>query len=441
MTGDQTRREIEVRLEQALDELATATVPAGWPRPPYPVEEPSRPELPARHPRLHRRWAGPLLIAAVLLIVTLGVGQLPSLSSHRHQPGTAVPSTSAPTPQPSVSTTVSVPTSPPASPTRTKSSTPPPPIDPRTIDLANAVIDIPSAQGTDCAPAGRRQFRNGQATTPGSLWSWRLDPRLRYANLDGQAGDEVLATVSCLDSEVNPSFLLVLKVAPDRSLRTLGLLNLAGSQLLVYDRDTIQIQGSAVLVETMGPTHGPGRGPRAAKQVRGYAYSSGQFVQVSGPTSYPPLPKTVVGVDLTNTTLFLEVGSCPPSCQSTWVRFVDGTGQAALVTDGGLSSFSQGPASLARDPAGETIAILLIRWTLPDGSQHSGAFAVSADGINMLDAQTIALSGSDGVIAVQSAGGTPGSDVVTVVVRTAQGNRTRRYQVPAARGLPWKQLS
>jgi hypothetical protein len=440
MTGDRTRREIEIRLERALDEVATATVPPGRPRPPFPVEEPSRPELPPRHPRLHRRWAGPLLIAAVLLIVTLGVGQLPSLSSHRHQPATAVPSTSAPTPQPSVSTTVSVPTSSPASPTRTRSSVPPPPVDPRTIDLANAIIDIPSSPRTDCL-AGRRQFHAGKVTTPGSLWSWQLDPRLRYANLDGQAGDEVLATVRCFDAETNPAFLLVLKVAPDHSIGTLGLLNLAGSQLLVYDSDTIQIEGSTVLVETMGPIHGPGRGPLANKQVRGYGDSGGRFGQVSGPTSFPPLVNIVANVDMANTTLLVEIGNCSPSCETAYVRFVDGTGQAALVPDGGLSTFSQGQISQAIDAAGKVIAITSIRWTLPDGSQRSGAFAITGvAGGNMLTAQTITLSGSDGALAVLYAHGTPGSGAVIVGVSTAQGNQARAYQTQHG-DPPWKRIS
>jgi hypothetical protein len=440
MTGDRARRDIEVRLEQSLDEVATATIPAGRPRPPYPVERPV--QLPPRHPRLHRRWAGPLLIAAVLLVATLGVSQLPTLSSHRHQPATAVPSTSAPTPQPSVSTTVSGPTSSPASPTRTRSSVPPPAIDPRTIDLANAIIDIPSKpQGTDCT-AGRRQFQDGKATSPSSPWSWQLDQRLRYANLDGQPGDEVLATVRCADAEVNPAFLLVLKVASDRSLHTLGLLNLAGSQLLVYDSDTIQIQGSTVLVEVMGPIHGPGYGPLANKQLRGYAYSGGRFVQVSGPTSFPPLPRSVVGVDLANTTLLVMVGNCSPSCATTWVRFVDGTGQAALVRDGPLNTFAEGQPSLAKDATGKVIAIMPIRWTVPDGSQHSGAFAVSSDGgASPLSAQTIVQSGSDGILAVQFAHGTPGSGVVTVGVSTAQGNQVREYQAPQYSGNPWKRLS
>jgi hypothetical protein len=441
MTGDRTRRDIEVLLEQALDEAATTTVPAGRRRPPYPMVELNRPGLPVRHPRLHRRWAGPLLIAAVLLVVTLGVSQLPTLSSHRHQPATAVPSTSAPTPQPSVSSTVSVPTSSPATPTRTRSSAPTA-VDPRTIDLANAVIDIPSTQPTDCRPSGRRQFLAGKATTAGSLWYWWLGPRLRYANLDEQAGDEVLATVTCADSEVNPSFLLVLKVAPDHSLRTLGLLNLAGSQLLQYDPDTIQIQGSTVLVEVMGPVHGPGYGPLANKQVRGYAYSGGQFVQVSGPTSFPPLPKTVVGVDLANTTLSVLIGCRPPSCQHAWVRFVNGTGQAALVPDGALSTFSQGQASLAKDAAGKVIAIMPIRWTLPDGTQHSGAFAISSTGdLSPLSAETLALSGSDGITTVRSAFGSPNSDVVTVVADTAQGSQTRKYQAPQYSGDPWRRIS
>jgi hypothetical protein len=442
MTGDRTRREIEIRLEQALDELAIATVPTGRRRPPYPVVELSRPELPGRHPRLHRRWAGPLLIAALLLIVTLGVSQLPSLSSHRHQPATAVPSTSAPTPQPSVSSTVSAPTSSPVSPTRTRSSVPPP-IDPRTIDLANAVIDLPSTPGTDCAPAGRQQFHNGVSKP--RYFQWQLDKRPRYGNLDGQAGDEVLVTVTCFDGEINPSLLLVLKVLPDRSLRTLGPLNLAGNQLLQYDRDTIQIQGSTVLVEVMGPTHGPGYGPLANKQVRGYGDVGGRFVQVSGPTTFPPLPKTVVGVDLANTTLLVTGENCSPSCRTiwyTWVRFVNGTGQAALVLDGGLSTFTQAPATLAMDAAGKVIAIMPIRWTAPDGSQHSGAFAISGNGgVSPLSAETIALAGSDGIVTVQSARGTPGSDVVTVVVGTAQGNQTRRYQAPQYGGLPWKRLS
>jgi len=305
------------------------------------------------------------------------------------------------------------------------------------------VIDIPSTQATDCAPAGRRQFHDGKATKPGNIWYWQLDKRPLYGNLDGQAGDEVLVTVTCFDGEINPSFLLVLKVLPDRSLRTLGLLNLAGNQLLQYDRDTIQIQESTVLVEVMGPIHGPGYGPLANKQVRGYAYSGGRFVQVSGPTSFPPLPKTVVGVDLANTTLLVRGENCNSSCRTiwyTWVRFVNGTGQAAVVQDGLLSTFIQGEVSLARDAAGKAIAILPIRWTEPDGSQHSAAFGVSAYGDRPLDAETIAPSGSDGILAVQSARGTSGSDVATVVVTTAQGSQTRKYQAQPG-GLPWKRLS
>ncbi|HEX4728537.1 MAG TPA: hypothetical protein VH298_12115 [Jatrophihabitans sp.] len=439
MTGDDARRDIEVRLEQALDEMATATVPAGRPRPPYPYPvELDRPAPPPRHPRLHRRWAGPLLVAAVLLIVTLGVSQLPALSSHRHQPATAVPSTSVPTPQPSVSTTAPAPTRPAPSPSRTRSSVPPTAVDPRTIDLANAVIDIPSSQQTDCQPAGRQQFHNGVSKP--RYFQWQLDQRLRYANLDGQPGDEVLATITCADSEITPSFLVVLKVAPDRSLRTLGLLNLAGDQLLVYDRDTIQIEGNAVLVEVMGPTHGPGYGPLANKQVRGYGYSGGRFVQVSGPTSFPPLPKTVVGVDLANTTLLIGPGCS--GCGDAWVRFVNGTGQAALVPDGPLSTFTQGPASLAKDAAGQVIGIMTIRWTSPDGPGRSAAFQIMNNGgISPLQLVAIALSGRDGILTVLSAHGTPGSDVVTVVVNTTQGNQTRKYQAPQYYGQPWKRLS
>ena len=286
---------------------------------------------------------------------------------------------------------------------------------------------------------GREQFHNWVSKP--RYFEWQLDQRLRYANLDGQAGDEVLVTVSCFDGEFSPAFLMVLKVMPDRSLRTLGPLNLAGGQLLVYDRDTIQIQGNTVLVEMMGPIHQPGYGPLANKQVRGYAYSGGRFVQVSGPTSFPPLPKTVVGVDLANTTLLVMVGNCP-SCPASWVRFVNGSGQAALIRDGGLSSFSQGPASPAIDAAGKAIAIMPIRWTEPDGSQHSGAFAVSAGNVAQpLTARTIALAGSDGVLAVLYAHGAPGSGVVIVGVSTAQGNQVREYQTQHDTGQPWKRIS
>lgn len=252
----------------------------------------------------------------------------------------------------------------------------------------------------------------------------------------------MLASITCEDAEITPAFLLVLKTSPNRSLQTLGLLNTAGSTLLVYDPDTVQIEGDTVLVEVMGPTHGPGYGPLADKQVRGYAYSGGRFVQVSGPTSFPPLPKTVTGVDLSNTTLLVSVGNCSPSCETTWVRFVNGTGRAALTRGGPLATFTQGPASPAKDATGKVIAILTMRWTTPGAPQRSAAFAISSnDGMSPLSEQTIAMSGSDGILSVQSATGTPASDVATVVVRTAQGPQTRTYQAPQYYTQPWKRLS
>lgn len=441
MTGT-TRRDIETRLERALDDVARATIPSDRPRPPYPHPEEQSSETRERthQPRLHRRWAGPLLIAAVLLVLTLGVSAIPALSSRRHQPATTAPSPSAPTQQPSISTGPA-PTKRPSSPAPGRSTAPVPSIDPRTIDLANAVIDIPSTPRTDCS-AGRRQFHNGAAPLTGSLWEWVLGPSRLYANLDGQPGDEVLASIRCADAEVNPVFLLVLKAAPDHSLQALGLLNTAGDQLLVYDQDTLQIEGSTVLAEVMGPIHAPGHGPLANKQVRGYGYSGGRFVQVSGPTSFPPLPQAVTGLDLSNTTLSVAVGDCLTSCQTTWIRFVNGTGRAALTPGGPLGTFTQGPASQAKDATGKVIAIMTIRWTTPNGPQHGAAFAISSnDGASPLNAQTIAMTGSDGILTVQSATGTPASDITTVVVGTAQGPQTRTYQAPQYGGQPWKRLS
>jgi hypothetical protein len=445
MTG-LPRRDIEARLERALEDTATATMSLDRQPPPYPAVSPG---MGARSAGGRRsRWVAPLLAAATVIAVVCGVIVISAVSAHKHRRPASPTGVLTPSPTPTRTSTAAPSGTPTSSPTARPSRSTPSSTgtgsaaDPRRIDLANAVIDLPawpaswSSLENDC-PSGARQFHAGKSTVAGSRWASYLDGPPRYADLDGQSGDEALLTIRCQNGESNPPLLLALKPMPDGSLKTLGAINAQGPELLNYDPDTITIDGSTVLVEMMGPITGPGF-LGADKQLRGYAYSAGRFRQVSGPTAFPPIPKTVRTADLRNTTFLLSAEACQALC--TYVRFVDGTGRAALVPHGQLSTFSEGPSSFITDPqTGKDLAVIVISWRTAGDSTRTAAFGVSdSNGAKPLSGDAFVQTGGD-IVGIESVSGSA-TGIATVVVRMSAGAQTRTYRASAYAG-PWKRIS
>jgi hypothetical protein len=310
------------------------------------------------------------------------------------------------------------------------------------VDFADAAIDVPQLPGplANQCPYGRVRFHAGDArstlSNPRRQAGYTLDPVVRYAHLDASPVGDALLELTCTNLDVDAPVLLVVTERTDHSLQTLGVVNVTATSVLLYDQDTLATNGDTIVIEEMGPWVGPGN-RRADKQLCGYQYRAGRFVHVSGPTVFPPAAP-LASADLASTTIEVTTGTCP-SCQAAYVRFVNGTGRAAVVHDGGLSTFSEVFTTRMKDTAGNDIALALIAWTTPDGRHNSALFEVDGPGGEVLSATQMLTIGTGGILAIDSATGN-GSGTATITLRTANGIQTRTYRIPGYHA-PWQRLS
>jgi hypothetical protein len=389
-------------------------------------------------------------LGAVAVVVTVGAAAGGALvvahPTSQNAPTTQITAPVASAPAPSVSTSASA--------SAATAVIPPP--DPRTVDLRNATIDIPTWPGnssfiTSGCPAGQRRFTNGSAAAnagQSSIYTLPADLPTGYANLDGEAGDEAVVTLLCSGGgSLNAELLLALKVRPDHTLTTLGsVVTATDNALLAYDDDDVRTDGNRVLVEVWG--NYVSNGGYAFKQLRGYKYDNGAFHQVSGPTSTPALPKNVHDVDLRNTTLHLEgLGECNLVCHDVAVRFVDGAGQDTTVTSGNAPNLIHQSYTYTIDQTSYTKienvdrALVTVTRRATDGSRVQAVFAVAA-GFDLfgrgIGGWAVIATGQDGVTGIVSQRGV--GDLAEVTVKTANGQQVRTYRLQD-NGHQWQRVS
>jgi hypothetical protein len=155
-----------------------------------------------------------------------------------------------------------------------------------------------------------------------------------WGDLDGQPGDEAVVGVNCTVEGRYPLLPLVLRVAPNGAITTVGWAALAGGEPVMvdpYEPWTIVDRTLQVSVVSTLDLSWPW-----AKQRRGYTLRDGAVVQVSGPTTFPA-PTDLASFDPANATLRLNltIGASSTSIGTGWwgwVSLVGGHGQAFFGT-------------------------------------------------------------------------------------------------------------
>jgi hypothetical protein len=295
----------------------------------------------------------------------------------------------------------------------------------------------------DTAPSGTAPFRTTQAGSEASLYLIPWQP-VASADLDANGTIDDLVTVSC----GRASGLLAVSLL-STGVKTLGYVNIGpGGDFESYDEQTVRTAGPTVLLEVWGPPLSDG-GPLKAKQLRGYAYRSGAFHQVSGPTTYPSLPDRVQDLDLSNFALHFRSPVVryydgpfdvrPVGEPEHRVRFEAGIGVDVVQVghDDRTATFDEvrhtlGPMLYVTTRHGQTVAAVTITSTSPAGSSSTQVCVVDVHAVPVRELPmtelvciTLVASGVDGVTSVTL---TPTSATgVRVTATTADGPRDYHY--------------
>lgn len=306
------------------------------------------------------------------------------------------------------------------------------PTGPLTVaDPRNGTITMPAFPGyaNDCQAAGPRTFVDGVYRSSNDvIWSiGELAPI--EANLDGKPGNELLTTVSChTGTFVYATQLIALSVGPDGALSVLGfVINSPDAPNLDFSLDQVKVTGDVVSVTTTGPTVLGNRTPSCYHQVRGYAYRNGTFVQVSGPTKFPPLPKDIHNVNWPDAGVLIDVDDPSQGGGASYcVVLSHGAGHAETNPGDNAANapvdttFTLGPVSYATGSSpGSAVAVGLVTYQRA-GEPLKQSVQVFGLQDGSLVATSIVVTGDNEVTGIVSAAG---SGKQITVALTVNGKR------------------
>lgn len=234
----------------------------------------------ARQQRQRHYVAGMAAAASLVLVVGAGVA-LTSLGGNADQ---TKPADRPPRAAGSVSPS---PSDAPPSPTTGKKDggATSKPSGPRQLDLRNATVQVPPMSTRDSCPGGELDFDDGSATdSAGCLWRIAAGS-VKYANLDGASGEEIVTTLDA--GEPNTEFtsgVIGLRVPAGRgTVQAMGYV-VTGENSAQFI-DSISASRNGVITVGIGDISDDPREPR--RQDRSYRWSGSGFTQVGGPTAFP----------------------------------------------------------------------------------------------------------------------------------------------------------
>jgi hypothetical protein len=335
---------------------------------------------------------------------------------------------------------------PPGDPSPTAPSPAPPSIEPSTdpaagVEIGNRVrfldqetvralrsmtITLPawSERGPSLCRPGQYTFSDGTALTgtSGDVWKYYVHPSLHgiTANVDGEAGDEILVPLGCGPSDHGELVFRLLAVKEvGGGLQALGYVT--GDDVAGFDR--FFIEGADLVVEVQEADL-----VASVEQRRRYGFDGAQFVQVGGPTSFPSR------VDEIPTDLaWLRVGATGDDsdahtrCGSGGLlSFVDGRSGVWEYREDGVTriasaEFTMGAQSrgLLDEPLGAEQVDVLVTLTCRAGSR-TDQWVHRAGGEPVV---AVGLDGVTGIVSHRITGG-----LAEVVVETATGQEVRTYR-------------
>jgi hypothetical protein len=349
------------------------------------------------------------------------------------------PTAQGPVPAESSSPVPTVTESAPPAPSQTPSASPSGPPPPASgFPWNNATFDVPAFPGTPCK-SGSYKFVNG-AHRVDDQTQLRLDNYMAPAvsNVDGVAGDETLVLIRCAMDSGESWQVLALKVNGER-VTTVGFV-LDRSDLDLDFAEGIQVADGTVYLEVFTGCHEAC--PHSEKQRRGYAYVSGGFRQVSGPTSFTPIPAVPL-IDPGNTTLALSFSTTAGQAFG-YVRMVDGAGQARFrVGDSSATPVKSvraevtlGPTARGKREGEDFIAAILTITDESGAARKIGyVFSKATNTPWPLGGTPLVAGGEGGVTDLKAI--SAGTDVVTVTVTTSGGNQAWTYRPSVSSGTGW----
>jgi hypothetical protein len=316
------------------------------------------------------------------------------------------------------------------------------------VDLRDATLTLPAfpGWGSNCT-AGTRKFVNGTAAVSNGIKLIIGEMAPIMADLDGVPGDEALTTLRCQTTgSVNATQLLALKPAPDGRLTALGyVVNSPDTPNVsaAFDHDNVRVHNGVVQVTAYGAYRTDGW-PPCTRQVRGYAYRTGAFRQVSGPTSFTKPSKNLHQVDFRNVGVLVGFNSPGGTGARVYcVPMANGVGRAAVYTNNDPAkgatryTFTIGTVSFLATTQGEvTFAILTYRSPSGATSQTLQSFE-NADSDYPLGRE-ILRSGTGGVTRIEKA--EIAGNRVRVTVSTAGGSQVWIYQ-PLPTDQRWQRVN
>lgn len=152
----------------------------------------------------------------------------------------------------------------------------------RAIDLRNATISVAALGDTGCA-GGALTFEGGAANDDGCVWRI-AHGSVRYANLDGVAGEEAVTTIGAgpPNSEYTDA-VIALRATADGDIETLGYVYVADNSAQTIQ--AFSIGGSGAVTVQIRDTSWDPQQPQT--QDRTFQWGGGGFAQIGGPTAFP----------------------------------------------------------------------------------------------------------------------------------------------------------
>jgi hypothetical protein len=247
------------------------------PDPPPPAGPPG--ETPASPEHRHRRWLWPLITGAAVLAVLVPL-TVYAIVEGDEEGGSALapvePAATEPAP------TQPAPTGP----------APPPAVPDGRIpieELWNATLDIPAwpEDATYIGPSGMVPFTDGESEVlPNSQLQLSLPEEVAYGDVDGDGAQETVLNVWSHGGQGGSWQVLALDRNQDGDIITLGRVTATTGPIKIVD-DHIRVVGGEIQVRVGDYLACCGDDPTLTQwQTRTYAWQSGQFGQVAGPTEF-----------------------------------------------------------------------------------------------------------------------------------------------------------
>jgi hypothetical protein len=303
--------------------------------------------------------------------------------------------------------------------------------------IRGATIELAAWPGSSSqrCPAGEYSFTDGRATIgedpSGFPWNYTVlvdGQHGIFADLDGEAGDEILVPLGCGINELQFGLLALKPVGG--GFETMGYVVVEANGLGSPDR--FFPDGDELVVEVKVPGI-----PGDFEQRRRYRWQDAEFVQVGGPTEMPADPTDLTEVDLRNWSFPVYIEGEDTPC---------GTGGTLSFVDGGSGVWSyESQSDGVSWPAAEYLMYGVSRGSLDvDGDARPATLVTLTcarpDGltetwVHHVFGRPVVRVGDDGATAIVSHRIVDG--LAEVTVETADGEQTRRYRTD---GIVWERV-